>query len=218
LCAGRRSAWPLFLLVERRAGAAALVPLGLFRERRLCGAITATASMIFASYGVIFLVPLVWQSSGFLTPQMAGLALTTSALFFFLITPRSRHMAQRVGMRVMIAGRTALIACGFLVLAAIHAGRPLIVAQIGLVLAGIGMGLNAGPLMLVAVDALSAARSDTASALINAARMTGAALGVALLGTAFALWHGGAEGLYVAMLASAAVQFCGALAAWLAIR
>jgi MFS transporter, DHA2 family, methylenomycin A resistance protein len=115
--------------------------------------------MTFGIYGVIFLVPLVWQSSGFLTPQMAGLALTPSALSFFLIAPRSGHMAQRVGGRVMTAGGTALIACGLLVLAVTHAGRPLIVAEIGLIIAGIGMGLNTGPLMSVAVDAVSTARS-----------------------------------------------------------
>ena len=66
---------PPLLLVEHRAKAAALVPLDLFRKRPFCGAITATASMTFG-YSVIFLVPLVWQSSRFLTPQTAGLALT----------------------------------------------------------------------------------------------------------------------------------------------
>jgi MFS transporter, DHA2 family, methylenomycin A resistance protein len=211
-------ALPLFVLVERRASTAALVPLDLFRKRPFCGAITATASMTFGIYGVIFLVPLIWQSSGFLTPQTAGVALTPSALLFFLVAPRSGHMAQRVGVRVMTAGGTALIACGLLVLAATHAGRPLIVAEIGLTLAGIGLGMNTGPLMSVAVDAVSAARSGTASALINVARMTGATLGVAFLGSVFALWHGGTEGLRAAMLAGAAAQFCGALVAWLTIR
>jgi MFS family permease len=137
---------------------------------------------------------------------------------FFLIAPRSGHMAQRVGVRVMITGGTALIACGLLVLAATQAGQPLIVAQIGLILAGIGLGLNTGPLMSVAVDAVNAARSGTASALINVARMTGATLGVAFLGSAFAQWHGGTEGLRAAMLAGAAAQFCGALVAWITIR
>src|SRR5262249_3141515 len=126
-----------------------------------------------------FPVPLVWQSSGFLAPQTAGLALVPCALLFFLIAPRSGHMAQLIGVRVMITGGTALIACGLLVLAATDAGRPLVLAQTGLVLAGIGMGLNTGPLMSVAVDAVSAARSGTASALINVARMAGATLGVA---------------------------------------
>ena len=176
-------AFPLFVLVEDRAQGAALVPLDLFRNRSFCGAIVATAAMTFGIYGVIFLVPLVWQSSGFLTSQTAGLALMPCALVLFLIAPRSGHMAQRVGVRVMTAGGTALIACGLLVLAATQGGRPFLLAQVGLVLAGIGMGINTGPLMSVAVDAVSAARSGTASALINVARMTGATLGVAFLGT-----------------------------------
>jgi EmrB/QacA subfamily drug resistance transporter len=211
-------AFPYFLLIECRAKSKALVPLDLFRTRAFCGAILAIASMTFGIYGLIFLVPLVWQASGFLTPQTVGLALMPAALLFFLIAPRSGHLAQRVGVRVITAGGTALIACGLLLLAATHAARPLVLAEIGLVLAGIGMGLNTGPLMSVAVDAVSAARSGTASALINVARMAGATLGVAFLGTAFAMWHGGAEGLRAAMLVGAAVQFCGALVAWFTIR
>jgi predicted MFS family arabinose efflux permease len=205
-------------LVEDRAQGAALVPLDLFRNPSFCGAIVATASMTFGVYGVIFLVPLVWQSSGFLTPQTAGLALVPCALTLFLISQRSGHMAQRVGVRVIAAGGTALIACGLLLLSATQAGRPFALSQIGLILAGIGMGLNTGPLMSVAVDAVSAARSGTASALINVARMAGATLGVAFLGTAFALWHGGAEGLRAAMLIGAAAQLCGAFVAWITIR
>jgi MFS transporter, DHA2 family, methylenomycin A resistance protein len=99
-----------------------------------------------------------------------------------------------------------------------RSGQPFVIAQIGLVLAGIGMGLNTGPLMSVAVDAVSAARSGTASALINVARMTGATLGVAFLGTAFAVWHGGMDGLRAAMLIGAAAQLCGASVAWVTIR
>jgi MFS transporter, DHA2 family, methylenomycin A resistance protein len=209
-------AFPVFLYVERRADAAALVPLSLFRHRPFIGAIAATASMTFGVYGVIFLVPLLWQSSGFLSVEMAGLALMPCALAFFLVAPQSGHLAQRFGVRAMIAGGTALIGCGLLVLS--QAGEPLAVAETGLVLAGIGMGLNTGPLMSVAVDAVSAARSGTASALINVARMTGATLGVACLGTIFALWHGGAEGLRAAMLVGSSVQLCGALVAFLTIR
>jgi hypothetical protein len=48
--------------------------------------------------------------------------------------------------------------------------------------------------------------------------MTGATLGVACLGTLFAFWHGGAEGLRAAMLAGGAIQLAGALAAFATIR
>jgi predicted MFS family arabinose efflux permease len=211
-------ALPLFLVVERRAGAAALVPLDLFRKPAFTGAIAATAAMTFGIYGMIFLLPLAWQSSGLLGPEGAGLALMPCALVFFLVSPRSGALAQRLGTRAMTAGGTALIGCGLLVLAATDAGAPLLLAEGGLVLAGIGMGLNTGPLYSVAVGAVAAARSGTASALINVARMAGATLGVALLGSAFALLDGGDAGLRAAMLAGGIVEFCGAAAALATIR
>jgi DHA2 family methylenomycin A resistance protein-like MFS transporter len=65
----------LFLLVEHRAGAAALVSLELFRSARFCGAVAATASMTFGIYGMIFLLPLAWQTCGLLQSRGAGLAL-----------------------------------------------------------------------------------------------------------------------------------------------
>jgi len=209
---------PLFLALERRAGPAALVPLDLFRNRAFCGAIAATASMTFGIYGMIFLLPLVWQSTHLLGPEAAGLALMPCALLFFLIASRSGHMAQRVGVRAMTAGGTAIIGTGLLVLATTHAGQPLPLATVGLILTGIGMGLNTGPLMSVAVDAVTAARSGTASALINVARMAGATLGVAILGAAFALGHGGATGLRTAMLGGGIVQCLGAAVACACIR
>jgi DHA2 family methylenomycin A resistance protein-like MFS transporter len=118
----------------------------------------------------------------------------------------------------MTAGGTALIGCGLLLLAATQGGAPLLVAESALFVVGIGMGFNTGPLMSVAVDAVSAARSGTASALINVARMAGATLGVAVLGTLFAIWHGGAEGLRAAMIAGGTVQLCGAAVAFATIR
>jgi MFS transporter, DHA2 family, methylenomycin A resistance protein len=211
-------ALPGFLAVEKRAKAAALVPLELFRNAGFCGAVAATASMTFGIYGMIFLVPLIWQQSGLLGPEAAGLGLLPCAVLFVMVSPRSGHMAQRVGLRVMAAGGTALCGCGLLVLAATQAGQPFLLAEIGLGLTGIGMGMNTGPLMSVAVEAVTVARSGTASALINVARMAGATLGVAFLGAAFALGHGGVQGLRAAMVTGGTVQLCGALAAWATIR
>ncbi|MBV8458096.1 MAG: hypothetical protein JO122_15935 [Acetobacteraceae bacterium] len=76
------------------------------------------------------------------------------------------------------------------------------------------MTFGIGPLMSVAVDSVHAARSGTASALINVARMAGATLGVAFLGAAFTLGGSGAAGFRAAMLMGAVVQFAGAWAVW----
>lgn len=205
---------PLFLGVERKRGRAALVPLDLFRVGAFSGGIVATAAMTFGIYGMIFLLPLIWQSDDHLTPREAGLALLSLSLAFFLISTQSGRLSERVGARLMITIGTGLIGCGSLVVAATRAGTPMAVAQIGLTMAGIGMGLNTGPLYGVAIGSVGQERSGTASALINVARMAGATLGVALLGSVFALLHGGTAGLRAALLVGGIVQLGGAMAAF----
>jgi MFS transporter, DHA2 family, methylenomycin A resistance protein len=209
---------PMFLWVERKRGAAAMVPLDLFRIRAFSGAIAASAAMTFGMYGMVFLLPLVWQSEDHLTPREAGLALLAISLTFFVVSTQSGKLASRIGARVMTSGGTALIGCGLMIVASTQAGSPMILAQAGLVVAGLGMGLNSGPLFGIAVGSVGQERSGTASALINVARMAGATLGVAVLGTIFGLLHGGSEGLRVAMLIGGMVPICGAMAAFATIR
>ena len=209
---------PLFLMVERQAGERALVPLDLFRGGPFRGAVAATCAMTFGIYGMIFLLPLIWQSSGLLTARGAGLGLAPCAVLFFVIAPRSGHLAQRIGVRISTAGGTAIVGLGLVALGATHLGAPLTAAMVGLALTGIGMGINTGPLMAVAVDAVGPERSGTASSLINVARMVGATMGVAVLGAAFALCGDGVTGWRAAMLLGGMVQLCGALAAWRTIR
>ncbi len=209
---------PFLLIAERRAGSAALVPQDLFQGRSFRGAVIATAAMTFGIYGMIFLLPLVWQSSRLMTAQGAGLALMPCALLFFLTAPRSGHLAQRIGVRASAAGGTAIIGSGLVVLGFTHLGAPLVWAEFGLALTGIGMGINTGPLMSVAADAAGPERAGTAASLINVARMAGATMGVAVLGATFNLFGGGMEGWRIAMLLGGAVQICGALVAAIAIR
>ena len=208
----------LFLVAEHRAGAGALVSLDLFRNAAFTGATLTTGSMTFGIYGLIFLLPMSWQRSGLMSAAEAGLALIPAALVFFLISPRSGHLAQRFGNCALSAGGIALSGCGLLLLAASEAGTPVLLAEIGLTFAGLGMGLCTGPLLSVAVGAVPAARSGTAAALVNVARMTGATLGVALLGTLFAIWHDGAIGFRAAMFTGGIAQLLGAATAWLTIR
>lgn len=203
-----------FIKAESARGAAALVPLEIFRSRLFCGAIAATAGMTFGMYGVLFLLPLAWQSSGKLDAAAAGIALLPMALVFVAASPLSGKLTEKLGGRVMTAGGVAVIACGLLVIGASAAQASLLPAEIGLALTGLGMGLATGPLMGAAVGAVAAARSGTASALVNVARMGGATIGVAVLGAVYAAAHGGAEGVRIAMFIGGAIQLACAAAAW----
>jgi hypothetical protein len=99
----------LFLMIERRRGPAAMVPLELFRSHRFVGTLTATSAMTFGMYGVLFLVPLVWQSGGIFAAGPAGIALTPMAGVFFVVSNASGRLVESLGARVLISGGTALI-------------------------------------------------------------------------------------------------------------
>ncbi len=199
-----------FLARERRAGSRAMIPPDLFRLRPFRGAITATAAMTFGMYGALFLVPLLWQGNGALSPVRAGLGLIPMALVFVLVSPLSGRLTERLGARILTAGGLALIALGLIItgVAALRGTFP--ATLLGLAMTGAGMGLATGPLFGLAVGAVSAARSGTAAALINVARMVGATLGVALLGTVFSLCGGGASGVRTAMVLAAMLQLSAA--------
>lgn len=206
----------LFLKLEAKRGPRALVPLDMFRNREFSGAVAATAGMTFGMYGVLFLLPLTWQSAGTLEPLGAGLALMPMALVFVLVSPFSGALTRRLGARFMTGGGVTIIGCGLLVIAATARSASLPAVEVGMMLTGLGMGLATGPLMGAAVGAVGAARSGTAAALFNVVRMAGATIGVAVLGTAYALAQGGARGLGLAMLLGGLVQLAAAAAAWVA--
>jgi MFS family permease len=151
------------------------------------GAITATAGMTFGMYGVLFLLPLTWQSAGRRNATAAGIALIPMALVFVPVSPFSGALAVGFGSRIMMAGGVAIIGIGLLLIGLSAHQVSLMPAEIGLSLAGLGMGLATGPLMGTAVGAVGASRPGTASALINVARMAGATVSVAILGTVFAM-------------------------------
>lgn len=203
-----------FLLIEKRHGSLAMVPLSLFRLPTFHGAMVATGGMTFGMYGVLFLLPLSWQESGLLGPVGAGLALIPMALTFVLVSPFSGPLTTAWGHRRVTSGGVALIGTGLIIIAGSASCFSMTVAEAGLILTGVGMGIATGPLMGAAVGAVPARRSGSASALINVARMIGATLGVASLGTIYAAFHSARYGLEVAMLIGGCIQLTGALWAW----
>ena len=198
----------LFMRAERRAGPGAMIPLSLLRNARLAAVNGVAAAMTFGMYGVLFLLPLVWQRGGVLDASGAGVALLPMSLAFVVLSHRSGPWSKRFGVRTMMVLGMALIGAGIAVLGTTHAGQRLELAAFGLFLTGVGMALNTGPVLTSAVAGVEPSRAGTASALVNTARMVGATLGVGVLGGVFV-----ATGFGVAMTVGATVVFAGALLA-----
>ncbi|MHB8347973.1 MAG: MFS transporter [Acidiferrobacterales bacterium] len=207
-----------FLWVERRAGDAAMLPLALLRNRALIAAMGVAAAMTFGMYGVLFLLPWVWLQSGVLSVTWAGIALLPMSLAFVALSHQSGPWSHRFGTRRLMVWGMTLIGTGIGVLSGTHAGRPLWLAEIGLLLTGVGMALNTGPVLAVAVAAVDSSRAGTASALANTARMVGATFGVAVLGAVYDTVGAGASGFSLAMRIGAGVVLGGTLLAGRAIR
>ena len=208
----------LFVKAEAKRGAAALLPLDIFHAPAFRAAITATAGMTFGMYGALFLLPLTWLSVGRFGAVGAGVALMPMALVFAVVSPFSGTLAARYRVRLTTAGGVATIEIGLLLIGFSAHSSSIIFTEIGLALTGLGMGFATGPLMGAAVGAVAAARSGTASAVINVARMTGATMGVAALGAVFAMAHSGPNGLRLAMLLGGLVQIACAAAALMMTR
>jgi hypothetical protein len=109
---------------------------------------------------------------------------------------------------------------GLLALSTIERNTGLVVIELAFLAIGVGLGLNTGPLLSVAISAAPKAHAGAAAGVINTARMIGATLGVAVLGSLFAAHAGQSpddpqriiEGLRPAFLGGALSEMLGALA------
>jgi EmrB/QacA subfamily drug resistance transporter len=213
----------LFLRVERgRPGA--LVPLDMFRNVPFSTAITIAGLMTFGMYGMLFLTPLYLQSIGKYSAFAAGIALLPMSITFILVSQFSGALTNRLGARAMTTAGMALMGFGLVVLAFVSTVPDLVLIGTALVVIGAGLGCNTGPVNAVAVANAEPRRSGTASGLINTTRMVGATLGVAVLGSIFAVHAGQGSpeatvtGLRLAFIGGAIGELSGAVLAFAFIR
>jgi MFS transporter, DHA2 family, methylenomycin A resistance protein len=174
-----------FVLVERRT-AAPMVPLDIFRQRAFSSALAIASMMTFGMYGMFFLISLYLQSIKQNSPLLAGLQLLPLSITFILLSPVAGRLMNRYGPRWLMAIGMALMGCGLFLFTLLAPETSYGFLIVTMALIGIGLGFNMGPVMAVAVGSVSSTRSGLASGLGNVARMIGATLGVAVLGSILA--------------------------------
>src|SRR5215468_3280960 len=197
----------------------ALVPLDFFRNRVFSAALAVAGMMTFGMYAMLFLTPLYLQSLGGISAFMVGLALLPLSVTFVIVSQYSGALVKRFGPRVMMTAGMAAMGGGLVLLTFVSQTPNMVLIQTALLIIGAGLGLNTGPVNTVAVASVPPARSGTASGLVNTSRMVGATLGVAVLGSLFAVHAGDnrpeamVSGLRLAYLGGAIVELAGALVA-----
>jgi MFS family permease len=173
------------------------VPFSLFRSRPFSASLAVAALMTFGMYGLLFLLPLYFQSVRGDSALMTGVRLLPLSVAFVAVSQCSGSIVAAIGPRAAMAWGMAAMGAGELVLGLCRAAtNPWHIAAC-LAVVGVGLGLNTAPVNSVAVASAPRERSGVASGLLNTARMAGATLGVAILGAVFAHFAGqqaGAQG------------------------
>jgi MFS transporter, DHA2 family, methylenomycin A resistance protein len=176
----------IFVRVER-GRQTALLPFDMFGNRAFNAAIGIAGLMTFGMYAMLFLVPIYLQSIGTLSAAKTGLAMIPISLVFVAVSQLSGPLMKRVGARTMTASGMGFMGGGLVLLVLVLESANLVAIEAALIAIGVGLGLNTGPVNAVAVASVPPARSGTASGLINTTRMVGATLGIAILGTVYAV-------------------------------
>jgi DHA2 family methylenomycin A resistance protein-like MFS transporter len=202
------------LLVERRAPAP-VIATDLFALRDFRGAVFFGTVVNGSYYGAIFVIALYLQDARHFTPMQAGLAFLPLTAGFFLSNVLSGRAIARYGTRKpMIVGALVDLS-GFGVLAASSAAGSLPGMLAGFLLIPTGMGLAVPAMTTTVLSAVDKSRSSLAAALLNTARQSAGAIGVAVFG---ALAHGDAgqagAGLRVTCVVSMVALACAAVAAF----
>jgi EmrB/QacA subfamily drug resistance transporter len=171
-----------FVTWERRS-VHPMLPLGLFRDRRLSVGSGVVTSAFFVMFGLFFLFSLYLQFVRAYSPLSAGLATLPLALTLVAVAPRSAALAERVGTGNVMASGFVLVAAGFVVLALIGPTTPYVVLALAMVLLGAGMSLTAAPATGSIMSAIPPAKAGVGSAVNDTTREVGGALGIAVLGS-----------------------------------
>jgi DHA2 family methylenomycin A resistance protein-like MFS transporter len=174
-----------FIVVERRSDQP-MLPLSLFHSRTLTGASFVGLAINLGFYGQLFALSLYFQRERHLSPLLTGLALLPQGAVVALSSAVSgRITAQRGPRRPMLAG----LLCGASGFGGLILAGPTtsyLALVVPLVAAGSGMAFTMPAATAAVIESAPAERAGIASGVLNAARQTGGAIGVAVVGTLLA--------------------------------
>jgi EmrB/QacA subfamily drug resistance transporter len=174
-----------FVAWELRREAPLLDPR-LFRLRGFGAGTASITAQFFAFFGFIFVILQYVQFVLGYSPLEAGLALAPMAIVMMALSPRVPGLLERFGPARVGPLGLLVMAGGFAVFstAGVDSGYPLVLA--GVLLLGLGMALATTPATTAIVSSLPQGKQGVASAVNDAAREVGGALGIAVLGSSLA--------------------------------
>jgi DHA2 family methylenomycin A resistance protein-like MFS transporter len=208
----------IFIRVERRA-ASPMLPLQFFSLSGFSAAVVFGILVNLTYYGVIFVISLYLQQARGYSALRTGIAFLPLTATFIVSNVITGWLTARTGSRFpMILG--ALIGMvGYAFLLRLDESTSLLSMMSAFVLIPGGMGLAVPAMTTAILSSVPRERSGTASAVLNTARQTGGAIGVAVFGALLGhLRQQIIPGLHISALISTGLLLAAAVLAWLGMK
>jgi EmrB/QacA subfamily drug resistance transporter len=181
----------IFIVVERRRGERAMMPVVLFGSRDFIG-LSLLTLFLYGALGVVFvLVPYLMINAAHYSATAAGAALLPLPLVLAVLSPPMGTLAGRIGSRLPLTIGPLVVAIGFLM--ALKIGpQALYWREVLPALLVIAFGLSGAvaPLTTAILSSADAAHTGAASGFNSAVARSGGLIATALLGAVLAAQGG----------------------------
>nr|WSX77112.1 MFS transporter [Streptomyces sp. NBC_00899] len=179
------------LVLRERAVERPMLDMALLRQRGFLGNSVAATLVSFILTGMIFVLPSYLQTTLGYDAFGTGLRLLPMMGGLMVAARLSPALAARGGPRPVIVAGLLVLAAGAFLGATTAEGDGYGGTALWLAIAGVGFGLSIVPAMNSALGALPRERAGSGSGLLQTLRQTGAAIGVAILGSVLAAGYTG---------------------------
>lgn len=177
-----------YLTARTAQDGTALLDPALFRQRSFGLGVIASLVFAVATAGLLLTMMLVLQIGLGMDPLAAGVAHIPFAVGAGLgVGFIGRGLVPRLGRNVLVLGALWMMAGIGLLVPVFAWGGPMLPLAVALLLAGLGMGMLAGPLTPIALARIDKAHAGAAGGVLKAVQQLGSAIGAAGIGALF-LW------------------------------
>ena len=209
-------AWAVFLWLEARQ-TQPMLPLTFFRGQVFSGSTLVSMVSAFTFYGVVFVLSLYLQRIRGFAPLQAGFAFLPLTALVAVGSLVSGRLVRAYGPRVSVSTAFIVYAMGFLGLLAAVLNEVLWPAALAMPLIGAAAGFVTPAATAAMMGTVEKGRAGIAAGVMNAARQTGAALGVAVFGALVAGRETFVLGFLAALWTAAGMSLIAALIWWIAL-
>nr|WP_237534600.1 MFS transporter [Streptomyces sp. SID3343] len=174
---------------HQRRCAAPMLPIDVLKDTRMRTATAVLAMLSFAVFGALFVLSLYLQNILHLSAAQAGQRMLPLSAAMAVGVAGAFVVSRRCSQRALVTAGLLAVFCGFAVLAGAGPGSGYGRVLLFELLAGLGVGIAAPTATEAVMGCLPADRTGAGSAINDATRQIGSAVGVAVQGSILTSVH-----------------------------